>query len=156
MRSYEDLPRDRFGSLVGAGLIAEGLLVAIVRLLALVYALANEANVSDEAKAPARSFLPWLLVSAAIITVLLWAGVQLRRQPDGAWSVARTIGRLVLIAAALLNIVVAVRAVTALTSSNDLRAEAGVAWIAVLAVAATILVGMLRDAAILHRRARGS
>jgi hypothetical protein len=148
VRSFEDLPHDRFGSLVGVALIAEGVLFAAMRLLALVYAVANSANVSDEAKPSPLEFLPWLLVAVTIIAVLARAGVQLRRQPDGAWGVGRVIGRLILLGAAFLNGVLAVKAVKALTGPKHLYTEARVAWIVGLSLAVMILAGLIRDAAL--------
>ena len=51
MRSFEDLPHDRFGSLVGVALIAEAVLFAAMRLLALVYAVANSERIARASRA---------------------------------------------------------------------------------------------------------
>src|SRR4249919_2332302 len=76
----------RFGRVVGAILITEGVLVAILRFLSLVYVVASEAYNADRFRTPLSHFLPSVLISGAVAFALVWAGSFLRREPSGAWA----------------------------------------------------------------------
>ncbi len=140
---------DRAGN-VGAALITEGLLVAGARLVTFVYVIASETYTPDEAKTPLSSFVPWLLASIALVAVLLWAGLQLRSAPDGAWPRAGIAGRLVLVVALLANVATFVRAVFGVARSLDAGAEVLVAWGVAGLVAGAVAYGMVRNAGFGH------
>ena len=146
---------DRFGKLVGAILITEGVLVAISRLLTMVYLLAREAYASDGSRVPLTTFLPWLLVSGLVIAVLLWAGSLLRRTSDGAWRAAGIAARIDLVLAGVLNTAAVGWAFVGLLRTSAPGLEARGAWLLLAATSATVVVGIVRDAAFLVPR-RGS
>ena len=94
----------RFGRFVGAILITEGVLVAILRFLSLVYVVASEAYNADRFRTPLSHFLPSVLIAAVAAFALVWAGSFLRREPTGAWAEVGRDARVVLVAAGLLNV----------------------------------------------------
>ena len=133
------------GRTVGAMLIAEGLLVAIIRLVTIVYVLASEAYSADRFGTPLPRFLPWLSISIAVCTTLVWAGSLLRREPEGAWGRVGVGARVVLVAAWILNAVALVRAVLGLAASPA-TVEGWVTWTAIGTVTTLAIVGLARDA----------
>lgn len=144
--------KHRFGRLVGAILIAEGVLVAILRFLALVYVVASEAYSADRFRTPLPEFLPWVLITVVVSFVLLWAGSFLRRTPYGAWREVGLDARLDLIAACLLNIGALAWAMSGLARS-PLTIEAALTWVALGVASLLAIVGLVRDAA--HGRSDG-
>ena len=62
---------ERFGLLVGAILVTEGVLVAILRFLALVYVVASEAYNADRFRTPLSHFIPG-------ISAQRWGGLRSR------------------------------------------------------------------------------
>jgi hypothetical protein len=133
------------GRLVGAILITEGVLVAILRFLTLVYVVASEAYSADTFRTPLPEFLPWVLITAAVSGTLVWAGSFLRRSPGGAWGEVGLDARVVLVAACLLNVVALAWAVSGLTSSPS-GIEGWLTWIALGLVTSLAIVGLVRDA----------
>lgn len=140
---------DRFGRFTGGLLIAEGLVVAALRVITLVYLLAREAYVADRFRTPLPDFIPWLLTSVALVTALEWAGSLLLRTPEGAWSGSRVVGRVVLVTAAVFNLAGLVWAVSGLIGSPA-SVSGLVSWLVVGLVSATAAFGVARDA--LRRR----
>ncbi len=136
---------DRFGRLAGGLLIAEGLVVAAARMITLVYVLAREAYVADRFRTPLPRLVPWLLTSAGLITVLVWAGSLMTRTPDGAWREARVVGRVVLIAALAANVGALVWTATGLIRSPA-TTEALASWLVIGLASATAAYGLIRDA----------
>lgn len=141
-----------FGRLVGAILIAEGAVVAILRFLALVYVVASEAYSADRFRTPLPEFAPWVLITAAVCFVLVWAGSFLRRTPEGAWRAVGPAARIDLVAACLLNVGALGWAASGLARSPS-TVEASMSWIALGATSLLAIVGLVRDAA--HRRSEG-
>lgn len=135
----------RFGRLVGATLITEGVLVAILRFLSIVYVVASEAYNADRFRTPMSDFLPSLLIAAVATFVLVWAGSFLRREPTGAWAEVGLNGRIALVAAGLLNVAVLTTAAAGLVRSPD-TLEGSLAWIAIAATSVIAIVGLVRDA----------
>jgi hypothetical protein len=142
---------ERSGRLVGAILIAEGLLVAMLRFVALVYVVASEAYAADRFRTPLPSFLPWVLITAAVTFVLVWAGSFFRRAPTGAWRSVGLDARIDLVAACLLNVVALAWAVTGLVRSPS-TVEASLTWTVIGVVSLVAIVGLAHDA--LHGRSR--
>jgi hypothetical protein len=140
-----DVKRERFGRLVGAILIAEGVLVAILRFLALVYVVASEAYNADRFRTPLPSFLPWVLITVAVSFALVWAGSFLRRAPEGAWAEVGLDARIDLVAACVLNVGALVRAVFGLARSPS-SVEASLTSIALGVASLLVIVGLARDA----------
>jgi hypothetical protein len=140
---------ERVGRVVGAVLITEGVLVAILRFLALVYVVASEAFNADRFRTPLPDFLPWVLITVAVSFVLVWAGSFLRRAPTGAWRDVGVYARLDLVAACLLNVGALLWAASGLARSPS-TAEGWLTWI-VLAVASLVTIaGIVRDALVHH------
>jgi predicted transporter len=140
---------ERIGRAVGAILITEGVLVAILRFLALVYTVSSEAFNADRFRTPLPDFLPWVLVTVAVSFVLVWAGSFLRRAPTGAWRDVGIDARIDLVAACLLNVGALLWAASGLARSPS-TGEGWITWI-VLAVASVVTIaGILRDARIHH------
>jgi hypothetical protein len=137
-------PGERFGLLVGGLLIAEGSLFAALRFLQVVYIIASEAGTSDRYRVPLPRFLPWLLITAAVVTVLVWAGAGFRRSPIGAWHTSGTLTRVMMVLAALLNVFVLVRSAWGLARGPG-SGEGLIAWISMLALSAVVLAGIARD-----------
>lgn len=137
--------REWFGRLVGAILIAEGVLVAILRFLVLVYVVASEAYNADRFRTPLPSFLPWVLITVAVTFVLVWAGSFFRREPGGAWAVVGVDARVDLVAACLLNVGAAVWAILGLTRGPS-TIEGWFTWIALCAISLIAIVGLVHDA----------
>jgi hypothetical protein len=137
--------RDRLGRLVGAALITEGVLVAILRFLTLVYVFASEAYSADRFHEPLPSFIPWVASTAIVSFVLVWAGSFLRREPAGAWAGVGVYARIALVAACLLNVAALAMAVTGLARLPS-GVEATVAWIALGIVSLVSIIGLVRDA----------
>lgn len=138
-------PRERFSRLVGAVLITEGVLVAILRFLSLVYVVASQAYNADRFRTPLPAFLPWVLITAVVSFVLIWAGSFLRRTPEGAWAEVGTAARVDLIGACLLNIVALAWAVAGLARSPE-QIEGTIVWVVVCLASLTSIVGIIRDA----------
>ncbi len=140
---------ERVGRAVGAILITEGVLVAILRFLALVYTVSSEAFNADRFRTPLPDFLPWVLVTVAVSFVLVWAGSFLRRAPTGAWRDVGVDARIDLVAACLLNVGALLWATSGLARSPS-TGEGWIIWI-VLAVASLVTIaGILRDALTRH------
>jgi predicted transporter len=140
---------ERVGHFVGAILITEGVLVAILRFLALVYTVSSEAFNADRFRTPLPDFLPWVLVTVAVSFVLVWAGSFLRRAPTGAWRDVGVDARIDLVAACLLNVGALLWAASGLARSPS-TGEGWIIWI-VLAVASLVTIaGILRDATTRH------
>ncbi len=140
---------ERVGRAVGAILITEGVLVAILRFLALVYTVSSEAFNADRFRTPLPDFLPWVLVTVAVSFVLVWAGSFLRRAPTGAWRDVGVDARIDLVAACLLNVGALLWAASGLARSPS-TGEGWIIWI-VLAVASLVTIaGILRDALTRH------
>jgi hypothetical protein len=136
---------ERVGRFVGAILITEGVLVAILRFLALVYVVASEAYNADRFRTPLPDLLPWVAITVAVSFVLVWAGSFLRRAPTGAWRDLGVDARIDLIAACLLNIGALVWAASGLVRSPS-TAEGWITWIVLAAVSLLTIAGILRDA----------
>ena len=136
----------RFSRFTGGLLIAEGVLVAAVRVITLVYVLAREAYVADRFRTPLPEFIPWLLTSIALVMTLVWAGALLVRTPDGAWREARVVGRVVLVAACAFNVAGIVWAASGLIRSPA-SVEGLVSWLVVGLASATAALGLICDAA---------
>jgi hypothetical protein len=134
-----------FGRLLGAILIAEGVLVAILRFLALVYVVASEAYNADRFRTPLPGFLPWVLITVAVSFVLVWAGSFFRRTPEGAWAEVGLSARVDLGVACLLNVGALAWAVSALARSPS-TVEASMTWIALGVASFLTIVGLVRDA----------
>ena len=134
----------RFGRLVGATLITEGVLVAILRFLSFVYVVASEAYNADRFRTPMSDFLPSLLMSAVATFVLVWAGSFLRREPEGAWADVGRDARVVLVAAGLLNLGALASAVMGLARSPA-TVEGALTWVAIALTAVVAIVGLVRD-----------
>src|SRR5207244_2454634 len=110
--------------------MAEGVLVAIIRLVTIAYVLASEAYSADRFRTPRARLLLWLVVTVALSIALVWAGSLLNREPDGAWRRLGVLGRIDLAAACLFNLVALVRAVVGLADSPA-TAEGWVTWIVI-------------------------
>ena len=136
---------DRFSRFVGGLLIAEGLVVVGQRAITLVYLLAREAYVADRFRTPLSSFIPWLLISVTLVTALVWAGSLLVRRPDGAWSEAGVMGRVVLVVACVANLTAFAWAVSGLIGSPA-SVEGLVSWLVIGLASATAVVGVVRNA----------
>ncbi len=134
----------RFGRVVGAILITEGVLVAILRFLSLVYVLASEAYNADRFRTPLSHFLPSVLISGMVAFVLVWAGSFLRREPSGAWAEVGPAARVALVAACLLNVAALAAAVDGLVRSPA-TVEGSLAWIAIGLTSLVAIVGLVRD-----------
>ncbi len=143
--------RERLGLAVGATLIAEGVLVAILRFLVVVYVVASEAYSADRFRTPLPDFLPWVASTVAVTFVLVWAGSFLRRSPEGAWAAVGAAARADLVAAFLLNGIAFVWAGVGLARSAS-TVEALLAWIALGTASLLVMVGLVRDGL---RRAAG-
>jgi len=133
------------GRLVGAILIAEGIVVAILRLLTLVYTVASEAYSADRFRTPLPRFLPWVLISIGVTALLVWAGSLLRRAPEGAWAGVGVDARIDLAAACLLNVGALVSAALGLARSPS-TVEGWLTWIAIALVSLGAVIGLARDA----------
>ncbi|MGZ8571955.1 MAG: hypothetical protein ACXWW5_06995 [Actinomycetota bacterium] len=144
-----DTKREPFGRLVGAILITEGVLVAILRFLAVVYVVASEAYSAERFRTPLPNFLPWVTSTVVVTFVLVWAGSFFRRSPGGAWAEVGLDARVDLIAAFLLNATALVWAVSGLAGSPS-TVEASLTWIALGVASLVVVVGLVRDA--LRRR----
>ena len=140
---------ERVGRFVGATLITEGVLVAIVRFLALVYVVASEAYNADRFRTPLPDFLPWVLITVAVSFVLVWAGSFLRRTPTGAWREVGSAARIDLVAACLLNVAALVRAASGLARSPS-TLEGLLTWIVLAVVSLVTIAGIVRDALVHH------
>jgi predicted transporter len=141
---------ERVGRLVGAILITEGVLVAILRFLALVYVVSSEAFNADRLRTPLPDFLPWVLITVAVSFVLVWAGSFLRRAPTGAWRDVRVDARIDLVAACLLNVGALAWAASGIARSPS-TVEAWLTWIALAVASLVTIAGIVRDAFIHHR-----
>jgi hypothetical protein len=141
-----DAPSGRFARFVGAILIAQGVLVAILRLLSFVYVVASEAYNADRFRTPPSHFLPWVLITMVVTFVLVWAGSFLRREPGGAWAHVGLNARIALVAACGLNVAALAIAVAGLIGSPA-TVEASVVWIAIGVTSLVVMVGLVRDVA---------
>jgi hypothetical protein len=143
-----ELEERREGAFVrtaGGILVAEGVLVLAHRFLLDVYFVAQEANHGEETHAPLPSFLPWLLATAGVAAVVIWAGLQLRRTPPQAWPAARAFARADLVAAGLANVALVVVGVAGLVRGPT-EVPAYVAWASLAIVAAIAVTGLAVDA----------
>jgi hypothetical protein len=140
----ENDSKQRLSRLVGSILIAEGLLLAILRFLALVYVVASQAYTADRFRTPLRNFIPLVVITIAASLALVWAGSFLRRAPDGAWSRIGVHARVDLIAALLLNVAALVWAVSGLIRSPS-TAEGSLMWVVLGAASLLVVVGLARD-----------
>jgi hypothetical protein len=136
---------ERFGRLVGAVLIAEGVLVAIIRFLGVVYLVASEAYAADRFRTPLPDFLPWLTSTVVVSFVLVWAGSFLRRNPSGAWREVGAAAQLDLIAAGFFNFVALYVAVSGLIRSPS-SIEAALTWIVLGLTSLFVISGLVLDA----------
>jgi hypothetical protein len=132
---------------VGGVLVAEAFLLMASRIFTLIYNVAQEVNLPDKHRTRPIIFLLFLLISIVPVSILAWAGGQLRRTPGGAWRVATLPGRLDLAAAGLLNVVLATWASVNLVSAGSLGTEGLVAWLLTGLFALVVVVGLVRDAA---------
>jgi hypothetical protein len=139
-----DARSERFGRLVGAILITEGVLVAILRFLSLVYVVASEAYNADRFRTPLSHFLPSVLISGVVAFVLVWAGSFLRREPSGAWAEVGPAARVALVVAGLLNVAAVAAAVDGLVRSPA-SVEGALTWIAIAVASVVVIVGLIRD-----------
>jgi hypothetical protein len=135
---------ERFGRLVGAILITEGVLVAILRFLSLVYVVASEAYNADRFRTPLSHYLPSVLIAIVATFVLVWAGSFLRREPSGAWAEVGLDARLVLVAAGLLNVAALATSVAGLAGSPA-TGEGALTWIAIAVTSVVAIAGLVRD-----------
>ena len=133
------------GRLVGAVLIAEGIVVAILRLLTLVYVVASEAYSADRFRTPMSRFLPWVLISIGVTVLLVWAGSLLRRAPEGAWAEVGLDARIDLAVAFLLNFGALVSAALGVARSPS-TVEGWLTWVAIGLVSLVAVIGLARDA----------
>jgi hypothetical protein len=140
---------ERVGRAVGAILITEGVLVAILRFLALVYVVSSEAFNADRFRTPLPDFFPWVLVTVAVSFVLVWAGSFLRRAPSGAWRDVGIDARIDLIAACLLNVGALVWAAAGLGRSPS-TVEGWLTWIVLAVASLATIAGIVRDALAHH------
>jgi hypothetical protein len=143
-----ELEQRREGAFVRAAggiLIAEGVLVLVHRFLLDVYFLAQEANHGEETHAPLPSFLPWLLATAGAAAVVIWAGLQLRTTPPRAWPTARTLARVDLVAAGLVNVALVVAGIAGLVRGPTEVLAYGT-WASLAIVAAIVVTGLAVDA----------
>ena len=138
---------DPFARWVGGALMAEALLLAVARLLTLVYVVAVQANRPDEEHLRKIVYVPYVLISITLVAILVWAGAQLRRSPGGAWRVARVTGRIDLVLAGALNAYLVTMAVLGVLSRDPGQSDPLVAWLVTGFVALAIVVGLVRDAA---------
>lgn len=138
---------DPFARWVGAALIAEGLLLAAARLLTLVYVVAGQTYRPDSEHLKQIAYVPYVLISIGLVTILAWAGAQLRRTPKGAWHSARVPGRIDLALAAALNAYLVALAVLGVLSREPGQGEPLVAWAVTGLVSLAVVVGVVRDAA---------
>ena len=134
----------RFGRFVGATLITEGVLVAILRFLSLVYVVASEAYNADRFRTPLSHFLPSVLIAAVVAFALVWAGSFLRREPTGAWAEVGPDARVVLVAACLLNVAALATAVAGLVRSPA-TVEGALTWVVIAVSSVVAIVGLVRD-----------
>ena len=74
----------------------------------------------------------------------MWAGSFLRREPAGAWAEVGRDARVVLVAAALLNVAALTAAVDGLARSPA-TVEGSLAWIAIVVTSVVAIVGLVRD-----------
>lgn len=139
----------RFGRFVGGILITEGVLVAILRFLTLVYVVASEAYNADRFRTPLPDFLPWVLVSVAVSFVLVWAGSFLRRAPTGAWRDVGVDAHIDLVAACLINLGALLWAASGLARSPS-AVEGWLTWIALAVASLVTIAGIVRDALVHH------
>jgi len=140
---------ERVGRLVGAVLITEGVLVAILRFLALVDVVASEAFNADRFRTPLADFLPWVLITVAVSFVLVWAGSFLRRAPAGAWRDVGVDARIDLVGACLLNVGALLWAASGLARSPS-TVEGWLTWIVLAAASLAAIAGIVRDALMHH------
>jgi divalent metal cation (Fe/Co/Zn/Cd) transporter len=138
---------DPFARSVGAALVGEAFVLVASRIFTLIYSVAREVDVPDKHRTPATTFLLFTLISIVLVTILSWAGGQMRRTPSGAWRAASLPGRVDLAVASLLNVALVSLAVAKLTSSESLGGEALIAWLLTAAMALAVVVGIVRDAA---------
>lgn len=136
---------ERVGRLVGALLVAEGALFAIVRFLALVYVVAREAYSADRFRTPLPDFLPWVVITVAVSFVLVWAGSFLRRNPAGAWREIGPPAQLDLLAAGFFNFVALYAGVSGLVQSPS-SIEAALTWVVLGLTSFFVIVGLVLDA----------
>lgn len=132
---------------VGGVLVAEAFLLMASRLFTLIYSVAQEVNLPDKHRTRPVIFLLVLLVSVVPVSILAWAGGQLRRTPGGAWRAATLPGRLDLAVAGILNVMLATWAGVTLVSAGSLGTEGLVAWLVAAFLAIVVVVGLARDAA---------
>jgi uncharacterized membrane protein len=125
-------------------LITEGVLVAILRFLSLVYVMASEAYNADRFRTPLSHFLPSVLISGVVAFALVWAGSFLRREPSGAWAQVGPAAHVALVAACLLNVAALAAAVDGLVRSPA-TVEGSLAWIAIAVTSVVAIVGLVRD-----------
>jgi hypothetical protein len=137
--------RERLGLAVGATLITEGVLVAIVRFLAVVYVVASEAYSADRFRTPLPDFLPWVTSTVIVTFVLVWAGSFHRRNPSGAWREVGAAAQLDLTSAGFFNFVALYSAVSGLIRSPS-SIEAALTWIVLGLTSLFVISGLVLDA----------
>lgn len=140
---------ERIGRAVGAILITEGVLVAILRFLALVYVVSSEAFNADRFRTPLPDFFPWVLITVVVAFVLVWAGSFFRRVPAGAWHAVGVDARIDLVAACLLNVGALLWAASGLARSPS-TVEGWLTWIVLAAASLVTIAGIVRDALAHH------
>jgi hypothetical protein len=139
-----DAPSGWFGRFVGGILITEGVLVAILRFISLVYVVASEAFNADRFRTPLSDFPPSVLIAGVITFALIWAGSFLRREPSGAWTEVGTVARAVLVIACQLNVAALAMAVAGLVATPA-TVEGSLTWIVIGATSTVAIVGLVRD-----------
>jgi hypothetical protein len=138
---------DAFARSVGAALIVEAALISMSRILTFVFVVASEVNRPDEEHLSNTVLLLFALIGIALMAMLVFAGAQLRRRPGGAWRAAGPVGRLDLVLAGILNVALTAMAVEKLFPSGSLGGESIAAWALTAIVGASVVVGLVRDAA---------
>ncbi len=154
MPTFEPDRGDGYALWTGGALIAEGLLVAISRILTLVYVVALQANQPDSRRMAGHEYVPFVLSGIAIVGIVVWAGAQLRRTPSGAWRAGRLPARAILVLAGILNAALVALAVAGILRKGP-HVEGVVAWAVAGIVALSVVIGLIRDAAGLARPTGG-
>jgi heme/copper-type cytochrome/quinol oxidase subunit 3 len=142
-----DATGPRIVRLAGALLIIEGSAWFILRFLTLTYFVASEAYQSDETHQPIGVFALWLLVSVALFTVALIAGLGLRRDAERRWPLAASLA-----VCAVVNAIVLASSVLGIVHERPFSVESTVAWAIIAGTATVILAGIGRFAVPAHAR----
>jgi hypothetical protein len=141
-----ETPSEREGKALGALLITQGVLFAILRFLTLVYVVASEAYNADRFRTPLPDFVPWIVVTVVVSFVLIWGGSFYRRSPAGAWGEVGAGAQMDLVAAGLVNLIAIYAAVAGLVRSPS-STEAAITWIALALISSLVVAGIVHDVA---------